>query len=339
MMEGGPSHIDTFDPKPKLAELHLKEFTRDGQDAVGHGERQAVLRRRARSSSARRASAGPTSPTNWEHLAGVADDLCFYRGCQVDSVNHPTAMYQMNTGNRFGGDPAVGSWVTYGLGTREPEPAGVRRAAGGDLSAGRRRQLGQRLPAGPLPGHAAAAEGLADPRPAPAGRRHARAPAGEPRPARRAERRRTRAQHPRHDDLAARMESYELAFRMQAEVPGLLDLDEGGRARRWRCTASAAEPTDAFGRRCLLARRLVRAGRALRAALRRHLGLARLHRAGPRQPGAAGRSADRRADRRPEAARPAGRARSSSGAASSAARRTTASAAARPSAATTTARR
>ena len=54
---------------------------------------------------------------NWENLAGVADDICFYRGCQVDSVNHPTAMYQMNTGNRFGGEPAVGSWVTYGLGT------------------------------------------------------------------------------------------------------------------------------------------------------------------------------------------------------------------------------
>src|SRR5690606_32626485 len=53
----------------------------------------------------------------WEHLAHVADDLCFYRGCQVDSVNHPTAMYQMNTGNRFGGDPAIGAWVTYGLGT------------------------------------------------------------------------------------------------------------------------------------------------------------------------------------------------------------------------------
>ena len=54
---------------------------------------------------------------NWQHLARVADDLCFFRGCQVDSVNHPTAMYQMNCGNRFGGDPAIGAWVTYGLGS------------------------------------------------------------------------------------------------------------------------------------------------------------------------------------------------------------------------------
>lgn len=50
-------------------------------------------------------------------LGSVADDLCFFRGCQVDSVNHPTAMFQMNCGNRFGGDPGLGAWVTYELGT------------------------------------------------------------------------------------------------------------------------------------------------------------------------------------------------------------------------------
>ena len=57
-------------------------------------------------------------------LAGVADDLCFYRGLQVESVNHPTANYHVNTGNRFGGDPAIGSWVNYGLGTENTELPG-----------------------------------------------------------------------------------------------------------------------------------------------------------------------------------------------------------------------
>eukprot|EP01031_Cornospumella_fuschlensis_P001278 gene1278-1596_t len=61
---------------------------------------------------------------NWSHLAKVADDLCFYRGCQVDSVNHPTAMYQMNCGNRFGGDPGLGAWVNYGLGTENTDLPG-----------------------------------------------------------------------------------------------------------------------------------------------------------------------------------------------------------------------
>ena len=51
------------------------------------------------------------------HLAEVADEICFYRGCQAESVDHPTAMFHINTGNKFGGDPAMGSWVTYGLGT------------------------------------------------------------------------------------------------------------------------------------------------------------------------------------------------------------------------------
>src|SRR6202000_2815472 len=60
---------------------------------------------------------GADMAENWEHLQHGADDICFFRGAQVDSVNHPTAMFQMNTGNRFGGDPAVGSWVTYGLGS------------------------------------------------------------------------------------------------------------------------------------------------------------------------------------------------------------------------------
>jgi hypothetical protein len=54
---------------------------------------------------------------HFRHLETVADELCVYRGCVAESIDHPTAMYHMNTGNRFGGDPAIGSWVTYGLGT------------------------------------------------------------------------------------------------------------------------------------------------------------------------------------------------------------------------------
>ncbi|MGK0188336.1 MAG: hypothetical protein ACI9R3_004128 [Verrucomicrobiales bacterium] len=59
-----------------------------------------------------------------EIIDGSATEICFYRGCQVDSVNHPTAMYQMNCGNRFGGDPALGSWVTYGLGSANQDLPG-----------------------------------------------------------------------------------------------------------------------------------------------------------------------------------------------------------------------
>ena len=116
MMEGGPSHIDTFDPKPKLKGLHLKEFVREGKQksAMESGKRyyvQSPFKFRQRGQS------GADMADTWEHLGSVADEICFFRGCQVDSVNHPTAMYQMNCGNRFGGDPGIGAWVTYGLGT------------------------------------------------------------------------------------------------------------------------------------------------------------------------------------------------------------------------------
>src|SRR3954470_9286083 len=116
MMEGGPSHIDTFDPKPKLAELHLKEFTRSDktQSAMSSGKRYFV---RSPFKFRKAGRSGADIGENWEALAGVVDEICFYRGCQVDSVNHPTAMYQMNCGNRFGGDPAIGAWVTYGIGS------------------------------------------------------------------------------------------------------------------------------------------------------------------------------------------------------------------------------
>src|SRR4051812_9700328 len=123
MMDGGPSHIDTFDPKPKLESLHLKEFARNDQmqSAMSSGKRYYV---RSPFAFHKVGESGADMAVNWEHLAGVADNLCFFRGCQVDSVNHPTALYQMNTGNRFGGDPALGSWVTYGLGTENQDLPG-----------------------------------------------------------------------------------------------------------------------------------------------------------------------------------------------------------------------
>ena len=60
----------------------------------------------------------------FESFAGVADEVCFYRGLKAESVNHPTALYHLNTGNQFGGDPAMGSWVCYGLGSKNPNLPG-----------------------------------------------------------------------------------------------------------------------------------------------------------------------------------------------------------------------
>ncbi|MEZ5301474.1 MAG: DUF1501 domain-containing protein [Verrucomicrobiales bacterium] len=257
MMEGGPSHLDTFDPKPALADLHLKSFQRHDQraSAMASGKRYYV-----QSPFAFRqvGQSGADMSEPWQHLAGVADELCFYRGCQAESINHPTAMYHMNTGNRFGGDPAVGAWVTYGLGSENQDLPGfivlpeLSYPQGGPANWGN----------GFLPAHyqgtplRAKGSPILDLQP----------PEGVTRDHQRANldllaklNRRHAAQHPGHGDLAARMESYELAFRMQLSVPGILDI-EGEDAKTKALYGIGSEPTDAFGRKCLLARRLVEKG-------------------------------------------------------------------------------
>src|SRR3954454_14444267 len=257
MMEGGPSHIDTFDPKPKLAELHLKEFTRSDktQSAMSSGKRYFV---QSPFKFRKAGSSGADIGENWEALAGVVDDICFYRGCQVDSVNHPTAMYQMNTGNRFGGDPAVGSWVTYGLGTENQDLPGfvvlpeVSFPQGGAANWGNG-YLPANFQGTPLRPKGSPILDLLPP--GDVARDHQR----ENLDLLASLNRHHLDERPGRDDLAARMESYELAFRMQMEVPGLLDLGQED-ARTLALYGIGAEPTDAFGRKCLLARRLVERG-------------------------------------------------------------------------------
>jgi len=259
MMEGGPSHIDTFDPKPKLRDLHLKEFQRSGeeQSAMSSGKRYYVespFRFRKAGQS------GAEMSTDWEHLAGVADEICFYRGLQAESVNHPTALYHINTGNRFGGDPAVGSWVTYGLGTENRDLPGFIVLPELSYPQGGPANWGNGFLPASYQGTPLRPEGapILDLEPPPGiSRDHQRANLdllGQLNERHLAER-----FEADRDELTARVASYELAFRMQATVPDLLDL--GGEAEETlRLYGVGEEPTDAFGRKCLLARRMVERG-------------------------------------------------------------------------------
>lgn len=201
---------------------------------------------------------GADMAENWESLAAVADDICFYRGCQVDSVNHPTALYQFNCGNRFGGDPALGSWINYGLGRINqnlpgfivlPElsypQGGAANWSNGFLPA---RYQGTPLrPTGPPILDLTPPAGVTSEQQrknldllASLNQWHAK-------------------DHPQEESLRARMEAYELAFRMQTEVPAALDLS-GEDGRTLAEYGIGREPTDSFGRKCLLARKLVEQG-------------------------------------------------------------------------------
>jgi hypothetical protein len=256
-MEGGPSHIDTFDPKPKLRALHLKEFVRQDvrASAMEQGKRYYV-----QSPFAFRpvGQAGLAMCEHFVYLAGMADELCVYRGCQAESVDHPTACFHMNTGNRFGSDPAMGAWAAYGLGTvNQNLPAFVVLPEVAYPQGGAANWSNGFLPAHyqgtPL-------------RPAGAPILDLNPPPGVSRQQQRADldllaqlNAADQQRNPHHGDLAARMEAYELAFRMQTEVPGVLDL--AGETAKTRELYGIGRPEpDSFGRRCLLARKLVEKG-------------------------------------------------------------------------------
>jgi hypothetical protein len=256
-MEGGPSHIDTFDPKPKLAELHMQEFQRADKFAsqMASGKRYYV---QSPFKSRQVGKCGHWMSDRFEHLPAVADELCIYKGLQVDSVDHPTACYQMNTGNRFGGDPAVGAWTSYGLGTvNQNLPAFIVLPEGASPQGGAANWSNGFLPAyfqgTPLrPG----AQPILDLAPAYGAKREAqRANLDLLAELNQAD----LARHPQHAEVAARMEAYELAFRMQTEVPSVIDLSKEDQ-KTLDHYGIGQHPTDSFGRRCLLARKLVQSG-------------------------------------------------------------------------------
>ncbi len=257
LMDGGASHIDTFDAKPKLKDLHMTEFVRERSKFVSQmesGKRYYV-----------------TSPFNFirakngmevcEHFSNVAEcvsDICFYRGGQAESVNHPTALYQLNTGSQFGTEPAIGSWVSYGLGTENQNlPSFVVLP---DVV----------LPQGGMPNWS---QGFLPPhyqgtpfRPTGSPILDMAPPAGVTAEVQRQNldllaelNKQHQAHHPEQGDLAARIEAYELAFRMQMEVPGIVDVDKEADETK-KLYGIGERETDQFGRRCLLARRLIEKG-------------------------------------------------------------------------------
>lgn len=257
VMEGGPSHIDTFDPKPKLEELHMKLFKREGEQfsPMSSGERYYV---QSPYGFRRVGQSGIDMCEHFVHLPEVADELCVYKGCQSESVDHPTALYHMNTGNKFGGDPAVGSWVTYGLGSENQDlPGYIVLAEAGFPQGGSGNWTNGFLPAY-YQGTPLRAEGspILDIHP----------PAWKTREHQRknldvlAELNRGHmAEHPGHDELSARMANYELAYRMQTEVPGVIDIDSEPESIK-EMYGLEGKDTGPFARRCLLARRMIEKG-------------------------------------------------------------------------------
>lgn len=257
-MEGGPSHLDTFDPKPKLEQLHMQEFTRQSKFAsqMESGKRYYV---KSPFRFRQTGQAGLPMCEEFSALAKVADELCLFRGAVAESPNHPSAMYLLNTGNKFPGDPSIGAWTTYGLGSENQNlPAYVVLPDLAFPQGGTNNWGNGFLPPNyqgtPLRSGGGAPVLDMDRPPGTTAEDEARQLAllGQLN-------RRFGSTLGNPPELEARMQSYELAFRMQAEMPGALALEQESEATKSLYGIGVKE-SDAFGRRCLLARRLVERG-------------------------------------------------------------------------------
>ena len=118
-MAGGPSHLETFDPKPKLAEMHGQpmpdSFTRGKQIAQLQGQKLTCFGPQLKFQ--RFGSSGVEICELFQHLGSVADDICWVRSMTSEAINHDPAHMFMNTGSQIAGRPSMGSWLVYGLGT------------------------------------------------------------------------------------------------------------------------------------------------------------------------------------------------------------------------------
>jgi hypothetical protein len=260
-LSGGMSQVDTFDYKPALQKYAGQPMPKiPGVE----GEIEAFLKGKTQvlpetDPFQRVGQSGRQISSLFRHLGGCIDDLAFVRGIKVDSNNHSPATMHVNTGSVFQGNPSVGAWVVYGLGSENQNLPGyivLHDPRGGPVNNSAVWQSGY-LPATyqgtPL-------------RPSGTPILDLESAKGVTREQARRELELLRWMNERHaaerasvDDLEARIASYELAFRMQTEAPSVVDISKEPEHIRKMYGLDQPE-TEAFGRQCLLARRMVEKG-------------------------------------------------------------------------------
>jgi hypothetical protein len=261
-MAGGPSHLETFDPKPKLAEMHgqpmPESFTKGQQLAQLQGQKLTCF-----GPQHKFAKFGRNQTEICElfpQIGSVIDDICLIRSMTTDAINHDPAHMFMNTGSQIAGRPSMGSWVTYGLGVEsedlpgfvvltslgkggQNQPIAARQWSSGFLPS-KHQGVQLRSKGDPVlyltnpPGVSRDAQG-GDVDAIAALNLHRDPVAADP-------------------EIATRIAQYEMAFKMQASVPRLMDVtaEDPKTLALYGCV-----PGDgSFAANCLLARRLAERG-------------------------------------------------------------------------------
>jgi hypothetical protein len=256
-MYGGPSHVDTFDYKPKMYALDgktiaVKTFGRGGKRNQGRvvGPKWQFKQY---------GQCGKWISDLFPHLGTCVDDIAFLHSMTADSPIHGSAMLQMNTGRILSGSPCLGSWVNYGLGTVNQNLPGfvvMLDPTGGPISGAKNWSSGFM----PASHQGVTLRSAGDPildlrRPddfSESAQRRVLETLGE-------FNREHAVERADNSNLAARIASYELAFKMQSHAPEAVDLS-GESAATLELYGVNERRTQDFGRRCLLARRLVERG-------------------------------------------------------------------------------
>ena len=261
-MAGGPSHLETFDPKPKLAEMHgqpmPESFTKGQQLAQLQGQKLTCF-----GPQHKFAKFGRNQIEICElfpQIGSVIDDVCLIRSMTTDAINHDPAHMFMNTGSQIAGRPSMGSWVTYGLGVEsedlpgfvvltslgkggQNQPIAARQWSSGFLPS-KHQGVQLRSKGDPVmyltnpPGISRNAQG-GDVDAIAALNLHRDKVVADP-------------------EVATRIAQYEMAFKMQASVPKLMDMsaEDAKTLALYGCV-----PGDgSFAANCLLARRLAERG-------------------------------------------------------------------------------
>lgn len=255
-MAGGPSHLETFDPKPLLNQL-------DGQkrpEEFGEAKYQFVTGEAKLLGTKRTfkkyGKSGIDVSDLLPHTTEIVDDLAVIRSCHGDMVVHSAAQYQLMTGRILPGFPSMGSWAIYGLGSESeslpayvviPDPKGA-------LEAGQPMYSNGFLPA------------IYQPTMLRSGAKPV-LNLGLPNGITLEQRRQTlnllrglnETRMQEDSEFAARINAYDLAFKMQTEGPAVFDISEEPEETK-ELYGIGSEKTDDYGRRCLLARRLVEKG-------------------------------------------------------------------------------
>ena len=257
-MYGGPSHVDLFDPKPELTRWHGRQIPvyRSEDAFMGRSNGTAMM---SPYRFRKHGKAGIDIAHIYPRLAECADELCVIRSMHCTSNNHGPALFQMQSGSIQAGHPSMGSWINYGLGSESENLPGFvvlmdhqGAPVNGALnwSNGYMPAAYQGVPFRPT------GEPIAYLRPP-------RGTSTEQQRARLDLLRRWNTEHaqanPAESALAARIASYELAFRMQTHAVEAVDLaSESASTRRLYGMDNQVSAT--FGRNCLMARRLVERG-------------------------------------------------------------------------------